>query len=633
MLGQANVSEDIEAELEAIIKSERDAHLGKSNTASTLTQDYDIKYHRLEWAIDPAVYYINGTVTTYFEPLVSDFQTIHFDMSDSLVVDSVVYNGDTVSFSNPEPDVLRIDFPAPLNALDSVSVFYQGMPQTTGFGSFVQDTHDDVPIIWTLSEPYGAKDWWPCKQILSDKIDSIDVVVRTPQAYRVASNGLLVGEITTGPDKIYHWKHRFPIPAYLIAISVTNYAVFTNHIHYDDGNDSIEVLNYVYPEDLDLLQSQSTRLINMMNLYNELFGLYPFAEEKYGHAQFGWGGGMEHQTMSFMGTYSYSLLSHELAHQWFGNKVTCGSWQDIWLNEGFATYLTGLYWENFDPNTWELFKSNRIDQVTSEPDGSTFVTDTSEVSRIFNGRLSYSKGALILHMLRWVMGDGDFFQACRNYLNDPDLEFSYAITDDLQDHLELQSGIDFDEFFADWFYGEGYPSYHLVWSQTAGLVNLQVDQTTSHNSVDFFEMPIPVQFIGDGVDSIVVFDHTFSSELFSVALPFEVESIEFDPELWIVSRDNTVNSATPVTNVEEATGFISLFPNPAFEKVIINVVDQGESIIQFELINTLGQTIYTQKLMEADRFEFSVRGLSAGVYTVKLTTADNRKLSKRLIVN
>lgn len=376
------------------------------------TDNYDLKYHRLEWRIDPRVYYIRGTVTSYFVPTEANFREINFELSRVLTVSNVKYRGQNVNFSLLNDDRLQISFPTPLpiNQLDSISVTYEGAPPRTGFGSFSQTFHSNTPIIWTLSEPYGSKDWWPSKMDLSDKIDSIDVIVTTPRPNRVASNGLLVSEIQQDTFNRMHWKHRYPITAYLIAIGVTNYANYSDYVRLPNG-DSLEVLNYVYPEQLNSIKPQTIRTVRSMELFNNLFGTYPFAKEKYGHAQFGFGGGEEHQTMSFMGGWSHGLQAHELAHQWFGDKVTCGSWRDIWLNEGFATYLEGLTQEagigTIDFKSW---LQGKINNVTSATGGSVWVDDTTSVNRIFNGRLSYDKGGMLLHMLRWKLGDANFFK-------------------------------------------------------------------------------------------------------------------------------------------------------------------------------------------------------------------------------
>jgi aminopeptidase N len=598
---------------------------------NALTTDFDVVYHRMEWWLDPAEYYIRGGVTTYFKPTEADFSDLHFDFSGSLAVDSILYQGEQVGFTQLGGNVLRIFLPDPpaVGQLDSIAIWYQGEPGSSGFGSFITSTHNNVPVLWTLSEPYGSKDWWPCKQDLNDKIDSIDVIVHTPEAYRVASNGLLVEESGQGDTKTYHWQHRYPIPAYLIAVAVTNYAVYSDWVPTD--SDPIEVLNYVFPENLSSAQNQTEDIIEMMQLFNDLFGLYPFAEEKYGHAQFGWGGGMEHQTMSFMGGFSYGLQAHELAHQWFGNKVTCGSWEDIWLNEGFATYLTALTYEFLgNEQAWEDWKSSRINSVTSLNYGSVWVNDTTDVNRIFSGRLSYSKGALLLHMLRWTLGDEDFFQAARNYLNDPSLAFGYASTEDLQGHLEAQSGLDLETFFDDWFFGQGYPSYHLQWASEDDFLQLTVGQLTSHSSVDFFEMPIPVYVSGEGQDTLLRLDHEYSGQFFWLELPFTVENVEFDPDSWILSKGNTIQEGTYNRTVEpDLSNRINLFPNPTPGQLTVRA--DGLQIEGVQVIDLSGQVLWTREgLTTKGVFELELEQLPAGFYLMLVDTNEGRVTKKIL---
>ena len=120
--------------------------------------------------------------------------------------------------------------------------------------------------------------------------------------------------------------------------------------------------------------------------------------------------------MSFMGFFNFDVIAHEMAHQWFGNNVTFGSWSDIWLSEGMAEYLSGLAVEALRPAAWNGVKTSKINSITSQPGGSVYVTDTTDLSVIFDGRLTYNKGFYLAHMLRWMVGDSAFFQACRNYL-------------------------------------------------------------------------------------------------------------------------------------------------------------------------------------------------------------------------
>ena len=591
--------------------------------SSPFTDNYDIRYQRMEWEVDPSSYYIKGAITTYFAPTEAGFEELNFDLSDALQVTAVTYHGATLPGQIQADNRLAIPLPQAIamGQLDSVTVVYEGVPPPSGFGSFIQSSHNGEPIIWTLSEPYGALDWWPCKQDLNDKIDHVDIYVRTPAQYRVASNGVLVNEYEDGADKVYHWQHNYPIPAYLVAIAVTNYAHYSDFVPVD-GGEPIEVLNYVFPENLSSWQNATGATVEVMQLYNELFGLYPFANEKYGHAQFGWGGGMEHQTMSFMGGYSHLLQAHELAHQWFGDKVTCASWADIWLNEGFATYLEGMTYENgLGTNTFPAWLQGKINQVTNQPGGSVYVTDTTSVNRIFDGRLSYSKGAMLLHMLRWKLGDEDFFQGLRNYLNDPALAFGYARTADLQRHLEEQSGLSLTEFFDDWFYGEGYPSYRFNWWQEGSTVYATLDQATSHASVDFFEMPVPIHFRGaGGQETTIVFDHTVNDQFFEFEVPFEVDLVRIDPDYWLLSRNNFVtnNEITSVHNplFEQ----VKLFPNPVRTQLTLQL-PAALLPAQGLIFNTGGQLVQ-QFTARNERQQADVRSLAAGQYYLQLQTKE-----------
>src|SRR5690606_10487545 len=195
-------------------------------------------------------------------------------------------------------------------------------------------------------------------------------------------------------------------------------------------------LNYVYPENLTNAQMRTQAIHGMFDVVNDVAGVYPYISGKYGHMECNWGGGMEHTTMSLMGGVDVGLMAHELAHQWFGDMIACASWVDIWLNEGFASYLTGLVRARNYPNSWMQWRVANKNLVLSQPGGSVKVNDTTDQNRIFDSRLTYSKGGYILHQLRWILGDEDFFQAVYNYAHDPALRHNYATTPDLIAHFE-----------------------------------------------------------------------------------------------------------------------------------------------------------------------------------------------------
>jgi len=606
-----------------IVEAEMKSHSKKQHQNKGVPQaaNYDLKYHRCEWEVNPEVNYIKGAVTSYFVPLIAGFNQIYFDLSTALTVDSVKYNGNNLIFSQATTDVLEINLPSTLsqNVLDSVTVYYQGVPvnSTSLGGTFVQSSHLNDSIIWTLSEPYGAMEWWPCKQDLYDKIDSVDIIVTTPQKYRVGSQGLLVNETTSGLNKIYHWRHRYPIAAYLISLAVTNYAVFSNNVTLSQGN--LEVLNYVYPEDSVGFYNLSGGVIPVMEMMDTLYGPYPFMNEKYGHAQFSRGGGMEHQTMSSMYNFSQSLITHELAHQWFGDKVTCGSWKDIWLNEAFATYSVGIMFKNINPVWWKPWRESTIGAVIAQPDGSVYCPDTTNVSRIFDSRLSYHKGAYVLRMLEWKVGSNTFFQGVRNYIADTNLAYGYARTDHLKNHLETVSGKNLTEFFNDWFYGEGHPSYQVVWSQLGNNASFTINQTQSHNSVSFFEMPVPVYLKGQNQDTTLVFNHTFSGEVFNATIPFTIDSVFFDPELWILSANPTVLSVDELENSENQ--FI-IYPNPSASNVNI-WVSKTKKVNAIKMYDALGRDVTPSITKKSNNFyELQTQTFAKGNYIIELQIND-----------
>jgi aminopeptidase N len=587
---------------------------------------YDLIYQRMEWEVDPAVYYIKGKITFKFVSKQANFAEIQIDLHDEMVVDSITQKGNPVNFSR-NANQISIQLHDILNEgqTDSFAVYYQGEPPATGFGSFTTGTHNQIPVLWTLSEPYGAMEWWPCKQSLTDKIDSIDIIVATPEFYRTASNGVLVSENVTEGKRTMHWKHRHPITTYLVAIAVTNYAEYSDFLELDDGR-QIEIQNFVYPENLDSAKVRTPVTVEVMELFNRLIGEYPFANEKYGHAQFGWGGGMEHQTMSFMFSFGFELIAHELAHQWFGNYITLASWQHIWLNEGFATYLTGLAYENLlDGVWWPVWKRSNAERIKSNPAGSVFVPDTTSVSRIFNGRLSYSKGAYILHMLRWVLGDEPFFKALQNYYNDSEVANGFASHEQVVAHFEAAGDTSLIEFFNDWYYGEGFPVYSLEYSQTTNQeVKITLSQSPSHGSVDFFEMPVPVRVYSENKTDSADFRlmHTKNNQVFWVDPGFEVSEIEIDPDYWLISK----TAEAVKIEIAENPGNVHVFPNP-FENEISVILNGTQSLLKTSLFHSDGKLLYQ---FAKNQTTLNLSHLPQGIYILKIETS--KETTERKIV-
>ncbi len=604
-------------------------HVSAQHKSSSSPHPVQLHYVNFYWEVDPRIQYIKGDISYHFFTRETN-SIISFDLSTALTVDSVTYHQSNITYTHTN-DVLEITLPntLPLNHFDSIKIAYHGVPQQSGFGAFSIGKHSNGPVLWTLSEPYGDKEWWPCQSNLNNKIDSIDITVKTPKPYLVASNGLLMSNDSIDTFYIQHWKHRYPIASYLVAIAVSNYTVLNDTIQLNGG--VMPFINYIYPTQIEFKKNQLQETKSIIHLFESLFGDYPFRKEKYGHAQCNFSGGMEHQTMSFMNNFNTSLVAHELAHQWFGNKVTCASWQDIWLNEGLASYLTGLIYD-FDRNDslWQLFKKQSLAEALDAKTGSVFVEDTSSVSRIFDNTLSYVKGSYLIHMLRWIIGDEQFFLACRNYLNDPKLAYSFSNTEIFKSHLENVSGLNLDEFFDDWFYGEGHPSYEILWEQKENNeLEINIKQQTSSSKVDFFEMPIPLHLSNNTFDTIIRINNTFSDQSYLIPLHHKITSIVPDPERWLLAEYKISNKA----ELEDFDKLIvNSYPNPT-SKLLNLEFNKSISIEKIEISNCLGQTISSIKTDTSPNKNISIDFslFENGIYFINIRERNRNTVLKTIV--
>ena len=615
----------------AALEQKRFTSSNNNVTKTFASSNYTIYYSRCVWKVDPGVRYIEGKVTSYITASTST-NKITFDLSNSLLVDSILFRNQKIGFTQNANSTLDVQLSATLNAnqKDSVTICYKGIPGNTGFGSFIQAIHNNTPVIWTLSEPYGARDWWPCRNGLDDKIDSIDVIIVHPAQYKATSNGLLQSEITAGTTTTTFFKHRYPIASYLVCFSVTNFSVFTNNVQL--GTVNLPVVSYVYPESINDFQPYTYKVLDAMQLFHNTFAPYPFIKEKYGHTQFGWGGGMEHQTNTFLVNTDANLMAHELGHQWFGNKITCGSWQDIWLNESFATYCANYYAEKFDTSFFQLVLTNHLAQITSLPDGSVIVDDTTNVNRIFSSRLSYNKGAYVLRMLRFTLGDSLFFRGIRQYQNDTTLQYSFARTADFKKNIEQVSGKDLTYFFDQWITGQGYPSFQIQWSQNKNnWAKIKVNETTSHNSVSFFKTPLALTFKNATQQKTIVIQVNSNGAETSADIGFAADTVLIDTEKQLISKNNTstkINSSTATIND------IKLYPNPVRDNLNISLKNPSDKKLTVQIYNSVGQLISQEQfdtLGQDELLQVTFRHFSKGNYLVKLIAGNNILLTSKIV--
>jgi aminopeptidase N len=621
--------------------------VGQTGTMTPGQEEFDVTYYRLDLILTVAPNYLNGSVQMVAKVLSDNLSAITLDLMRAMTVDSVTVAGNRVGFSQ-QPATLNVTLNRPYakNEMLTVKVFYRGVPGSSGFGSFVFAANGNSPWVWTLSEPYGAKDWWPCKDHPSDKADSVDISVTCDSRFKVGSEGKLVAVVgNVNGTKTHRWQHRYPIATYLVSIAVAEYAESSGWFKY--GADSMVVLNYAIPGSDSAAKASLPQIVDNLRIYSDLFGLYPFFKEKYGHSQFGWGGGMEHQTMTSLVNFSESLIAHEMAHQWFGDMITCRTWPNIWLNEGFASYCEALYFEKKAGTAGYRSVINADMAGGRNAVGSIYVRDTSSVGKLFDGNLVYSKGSSTLHMLRHVIGDSAFFKSMRQYANDPRFRFGTATTEGFQSVCEAVSGRDLSYFFNEWIYGENCPSYVYEWgflrNGNTTTARVTVRQTTETTNPTFFTMPLDLKFTGDGMDTTIVVMNNAQNQTFVFTLPKDPTALQLDPGNWILKKPGSGSfvNIDQVGTTPKVFALMQNYPNPFNPSTIIPFELAAPSRVRVEVYNALGALVsilVDDRMLDAGKHEVLFNGTAAdggslpsGVYYYRLKASGSVIQTRKMI--
>jgi aminopeptidase N len=587
----------------------------------TVDENIDLVYAKLALEPDMNTGAIVSASAGFTFRTLNSISALSFDLRKELSVDSVVYHGAKIGFLHGTNHILNISLPnaLPQNVLDSLRIYYHGKPNMST-RAYSRSVNASGPNISTLSQPYGAPYWWPCRDNLKDKIDSLDVQLTVDTPYAAVSNGVLQNVLNEGGKRTFSFKHRYPIANYLVAVSFSKYNTYTQKAFLSSTQKDLDIVNYVFPHNkLNEVQAQTFETIKMIRLFDSLFGTYPFHKEQYGHAQFAWGGGMEHQTMSFMVNFNYDLIAHELAHQWFGDKITCGTWKDIWLNEGFATYGNLLCYDFLGTKKqWlDVLKKTQED-VMSLPFGSVYANDTADVNKLFDYRTTYQKGAMVLHQLRWLIGDSAFFQAIRLYLADQNLAYNFVKQKTLQTYFESTSNQNLNDYFKDWIYGEGYPNYQIVWQQKGKQFEMRIQQTSSFSQIDTFNVPLPILLKGSKRDTFLRIDIKSLNQVNKINLDFKVKELVFDPQHWLLAK-------AQILFPKDNNDLISIYPNPFNGSIYISA--REIQISYFEISDLTGREImridYQNAIEEGGILKIDLSNCADGIYNLKFGNAES----------
>lgn len=591
----------------------------------SLTELYDVHFYQLDIAMNNVQTNVAGTGEIYASAK-TDLDSALFELHSNFNIAQIRVNTLPVMYSR-NGSAIKV----PVNALSNenfvISIDYSGVPPTgasTPFGGGGM-TQANSPswgnrVTWSLSEPFSAYEWWPCKQSLTDKADSCAVKITVPDTCKAGSNGILENVVDLGNGfSRYEWKHRHPIDYYLISVAVAKYIDYTIYANPAGAPEPIMIQNYIYdnPQTLINFQDEIDETVDFIELFYDLYGPYPFEDEKYGHCMAPLSGGMEHQTMTTQGFFEKGLTAHELGHQWWGNNVTCASWSDIWVNEGFASYSEFLMLENLYTGQQNSHMSDVHENVMSQPNGSTWVLDSLNENRIFSGRLTYDKGSAIIHTLRYIVdNDALFFQTLRDFQND--FADSTAKGVDIKQAFEGTTGLDLTAFFEQWYFGEGYPTYSLRWNEFGNDILLQVSHTASFGGVTpTFTNPIDVRILRSGQsDTIITLDINSNLDQFYFTGIGDATSMTVDPQNWVVNKVGTILFDQNLLGLDE-NNFnedLILFPNPSNGIFTVKSTDKSE--LPFVVYHMNGKVF--MKGIVTDGQTIDLKNANAGSYLIEV---------------
>ncbi len=614
----------------------KNRHAAKTTIADSTENNYDVRYLKFNLFINDSILHVQGDVSTTARVTSTTMPTYTFELDTTYTIDSVLINGTSLAVQTSGGTVRKVNLPTALNQNDvfTAQVFYHGNPPIgAGFfnGVTVATAVSGVKMFYTVSDPYVAKDWWPCKQDIQDKIDSVDMWLTVPSGQMPGSNGLLQSVTTPSPGMLqYHWATHYLIDYYLISVAIAPYTAYSSYMHFTGSTDSMLIQNFFYDTATFVPQYKPNfdSLSYMIDYLSTLYGRYPFYKEKYGVCYTTLPGGMEHQTMTTIGVTNTPLIAHELAHQWFGDCVTYKTWPHVWLSEGFATYTEQLFVSKF----WGAraafnYRKIQYNNVMSLPFGRVYVDDTTSPNTIFSQRLVYYKAAGVLHMLRFLAPqDSLFFTICKTYQQQ--FAFGNATTDDLKAIAVSVYGQNLDTFFNQWIFEQGYPTYSAKWDQVGNTVNVQLNQTTSMpSSVPVFFMPVELRLKGTTIDTTVKVFNNQASQLYSFNIAGTIDSVFIDPNNWIIHKTGTIKYDTTVGISSPDIRNVRVYPNPSKNSWQLDQLQPGTIVT---LLDMNGHTLWNG-ISGADTLNIPGKGLPPGNYLLKLEMYGNDISTIKLI--
>jgi aminopeptidase N len=449
------------------------------------TRGFDVVAYDVAFELDPAVRILSGSSTTRLTGFARTTASVTFDLDGAYAVSSVTRDGAPVAGFTFANDRVTVPLTPPLAAEErtSIGIAWSGIPPAAAALAWWQ--HTTGMAATSVAEPFGARQFWPCVDAPDDKAVAT-VTATVPPGYVVASAGL--GTSATLPDGRIRstWRLPQPISTYLVSLNVANYQVVEDAYTALDGR-KMPIRSYLMPENAAANVPRLSAIKDHISVLASLFGEYPFVDTKYGIVSSWFSGGMEHPTLTSIGENILSntsrdisiLLVHELSHQWWGDRVTMRTWDDIWLNEGFATYCEVLYLEKaLGRNPGATLRTSYDDGLYGGQLAQAVVADPADPFK-YTGAV-YDKGGWFLHMLRRLVGDDAFFSGLRAYGDAH--AWGTATRGELRAIFEQRTGLDLKQFFDQWLETRFRPTFRATYrtAADASTVTLAVTQTQGH---------------------------------------------------------------------------------------------------------------------------------------------------------
>lgn len=511
-------------------------------------RNFDVQHYIIRVSFNRDTKTVFGDVTVKIKPLTPALKTFNLNAKDLNVKKVTVESSNKELFFKTLRDKLDItlDRAYSVNETISVRIVYQAQPNRGLYftkqgekNSFV------VPAqIWTQGEPEDNSAWFPCYDFPDDKATT-EQFITTDSDELAIGNGVLI-ETTTNPDKTktYHWSLDAPYATYLVSMVVGKY------VKLEDKYKDTAIEYYVYPGSEEVSRKAFNQTLHMMELFENNFR-FPFPYKRYAQtivADFNIFAGMENMTSTtladtyilnenaYMNEATEELISHELAHSWFGNLVTCKNWSHLWLNEGFATYMEAAYDEQTEGRAAYLQKirSDAMTYLMPNPYGIShpLVNKYYNLQSELFDEVTYQKGSVVIHMLRQTVGDEIFWQALNLYLNE--FKFKAAETSDLQRIFERVSGQNLQWFFDQWVYKTGVPMLKADYSfdkQTQMLrVNLTQTQPSNPGVPAVFRVKVDVKITtSTGIQNEIV-EMNKQNQSFFLKVNGELQSVKIDKD-------------------------------------------------------------------------------------------------------